>query len=79
MDSKVATGEFADELILAAVANCLKICITTVPHTPPGSPVWTIAQQPVQEAWKQHGITEEIFMGNNDVHHVWLSQVPAEL
>ena len=72
----VATGEFADELILAAAAKRLGICITTMPHTPAGNAAWAIAQHPVQEEWQSHGITEEIVMGNNDVHYVWLSQDP---
>ena len=73
---KVATGEFADEIILAACAQRLKICITTVPHKPTGSAPWPIAQHPIQENWQQHGITEEneIALGNNDVHYVWLSR-----
>jgi hypothetical protein len=41
------------------------------------SSAWAIAQHPIQEEWQSHGITEEIVMGNNDVHYVWLSQEPS--
>jgi hypothetical protein len=71
--ANVATGEFADELILAAAAKWLGVCITTVPHTPHGNNAWTIAQHPEQELWPSAGITDEIIMGNNDVHYVWLT------
>jgi len=70
----VARGEFADELILAAVAKCLQLCITTVPHTPFGNTAWAIAQHPMEELWPSLGITHEIVMGNNDVHYVWLTR-----
>ena len=70
----VAKGEFADELILAAAAKYLQVCITTVPHTPPGRNAWAIAQLPSQELWPSAGITDEIGMGNNDVHYVWLTR-----
>ena len=72
--ANVATGEFADEVILAAVAKCLQVCITTVPHTPVDNNAWAIAQRPVQELWPSAGISDEIVMGNNDVHYVWLTR-----
>ena len=74
--TKVARVEFADELIVAAAAKFLNICITTVPRTPVGDSPWVIAQHPEQERWAAEAITEEIVMGNNDVHYVWLCQQP---
>jgi hypothetical protein len=71
--TNVTTCEFTDALILAAVAKCLQVCITTVPHTPVGNNAWAIAQHPVQELWPSAGISDEIVMGNNDVHYVWLT------
>ena len=72
--AKVARVEFADELILAAAAKFLKVCITTVPHTPAGDDAWVIAQHPESDGWAAESITEEIVMGNNDVHYVWLCE-----
>ena len=72
--AKVATIEFADELVLAAAAKRLQVCITTVPHTPAGNDLWAIAEHPLREHWPVEHISEdhEIVMGNNDVHYVWL-------
>ena len=74
--AKVATIEFADELILAATAKQLRVCITTVPHTPPNNPPWIIAQHPVQDLWQAEEVTEdhEIVLGNDDVHYVYMKR-----
>ena len=76
--NKVSRIEFADELILAAVAKILGVCITTVPHTPLGDDMWAIAQHPLEEQWAAASITDEIVMGNDDVHYVWLHGVPVQ-
>ena len=69
---KVGVNEFADELILAVVARELKIRIVVVPWTPSNSvALWSISSYPDAEP-SQHDLPI-IYMGNNDVHYVWLA------
>jgi len=72
---KVSVNEFADELILAATAGYLKLCIVIVPYTPPtAESQWAISEHPCTEARQEQNIDETrmIVLGNNDVHYVWL-------
>jgi hypothetical protein len=68
--TSVAENQFADELVLAATADLLHICISTVPSRAH----WTIAHHPYEELHPQLGIENEhrIVLGNDDVHYVWL-------
>ena len=72
---KVSVNEFADELILAATAEYLKLCIVIVPYTPPtAESQWAISEHPCTAARQEQNIDETrmIVLGNNDVHFVWL-------
>ena len=72
---KVSVNEFADELILAATAEYLKLCIVVVPYTPPDAESqWAISEHPYKDARQAQNIDETrmIVSGNNDVHYVWL-------
>ena len=72
---KVSVNEFADELILAATAEYLKLCIVVVPYTPPDAESqWAISEHPYTDARQVQNIDETrmIVLGNNDVHYVWL-------
>jgi hypothetical protein len=68
----VATCGFADELVVAAVATFLSIKIVVVPFTPPRSVArWKISEyQPPGESVP---MSRTIFLGNDDLHYVWLS------
>jgi hypothetical protein len=69
---KVGTKEYADELILAAVAQELQIRIVVVPWTPINSvAMWSITSYPDRDLGQPDLPT--IHMGNNDVHYVWLA------
>ena len=72
---KVSVNEFADELILAATAEYLKLFIVVVPYTPPDAAgQWAISGHPYKEARQAQNMDETrmIVLGNNDVHYVWL-------
>ena len=73
---KVSVNEFADELILAATAEYLKLCIVVVPYTPPDAESqWAISEHPYKDARQAQNIDETrmIVLDNNDVHYVWLT------
>jgi hypothetical protein len=73
--SKAAWSEFADELVLAATAQYLSICIRTVPFTPATAAAkWTITEHPCKEMRQAQGYAETrvITLGNNDIHYVLL-------
>ena len=66
---RVAAREFADELVVAAVAHHLHIHIVVVPYTPADASVnWKITEysQTIE-------LGRTVFLGNNDVHYVWIS------
>ena len=64
---RVRLHEFADELIVAAAARELGVCIVCVPYTPVAAlGVWKISSYAAAE----HART--IFLGNNDVHYMVL-------
>jgi hypothetical protein len=73
---KVASTDFADELVVAATAQLLRLCIRIVPHTPPDAQrPWAIVEHPCRESHHRFHITPHtnIVLGNNDVHYVLLS------
>ena len=73
--SRVAVREFADEIILAAVALHLRVWIVVVPFTPPTArQSWALTEYPHQNVRNQLQIdaSRRIFIGSNDVHYVWL-------
>ena len=66
----MATTEYADELVVAAVSKVLKLRIVVVPWTPPDAAgPWSISKY--QDA---HDFPT-IYLGNNDVHYVLLGDV----
>ena len=74
---KVSRNEFADELILAATAEYLKVCIVVVPYTPPEAvDEWVISEHPCREVRHAQNMDEMrlAVLGNNDVHYVWISK-----
>ena len=68
---RLGTREYADELVVLAVARALKVKIICVPHTPASAAgQWSISQyQPPGANFADH-LT--VVMGNNDLHYVWL-------
>ena len=76
--SRVAVDEFADEIFLAAVALHLRLWIVVVPYTPTTAPhEWAITEYPHATMSKRLGIDHKrkVYIGNNDVHYVWLRPV----
>ena len=76
--SRVARNEFADEIIMAAVAQHLRLWIVVVPYTPPTAPrKWAITEYPHATMRERIGINHrpKVYLGNNDVHYVWLRHV----
>ena len=73
---RVGEREFADELIVAAVAQELRIKIILIPYTPAaaGRP-WVISEYKPMDLEVPAGRT--IYLGNNDVHYVLLAQTEA--
>ena len=66
---RLATREYADELVVLCVALELAVRITIIPHTPPHAlGQWAVA------AYGPDGADVAIYLGNNDVHYVYLSQ-----
>ena len=66
---KLATKEYADELVVLCVALELSIRITVIPFTPLAALApWAVA------AYGPAGADGVIYVGNNDVHYVYLSQ-----
>ena len=72
---RLATKEYADELILLAVAMELSIRLVVIPYTPQSSDrPWAITSYAPPAMEKVGSIT--IYLGNNDVHYVYLSRDP---
>ena len=72
---RVGQREFADEIIMAAVALMLELHFVCIPHTPETSQRdWKVREHPGQAARGQLGLdqTRTVVLGNNDVHYVWL-------
>ena len=68
---RLATREYADELVVLCVALELAVRITIIPYTPPHAlRQWAIS------AYGPEGVDVVLYLGNNDVHYVYLSQGP---
>ena len=62
---RLATREYADELVVLCVALELAVRITIIPYTlPPALGQWAIA------AYGPEGADVAMYLGNNDVHYV---------
>ncbi len=65
---KLATREYADELVLLCVAMELGVRITVIPYTPPlANTQWAIT------TYGPAGADHVLYFGNNDVRYVYLS------
>ena len=71
--AKLATSEFADELVVLATAIELNVRIVCVPYTAPGQLQWQISKYPPEGRDVMSGAT--VYLGNDDVHYVWLRTV----
>ena len=68
--SRLAKKEYADELVVLAVASELSIRIICVPYTPVAAPQpWAISTYAAHNAVE----SPSVVLGNNDVHYMWLS------
>ena len=72
--TRIGQSEYADELVVAAVAKEMQVRIVVVPYTPrtAGDP-WALSQY-------ERDLSDErtIYLGNDDVHYVWLAPEPDE-
>ena len=72
---RVRVNEYADELIVAAVAAELGLRIVCVPYTPADARIrWAISTycSPAASASEQRCT---LYLGNNDVHYMLLSPI----
>ena len=70
---KLATKEYADELVLLAVALELPVRLVVIPFTPQASEQpWVITSYEAPDS--ELDGTRTIYFGNNDVHCVYLSR-----
>ena len=69
---KLATREYADELVVLACALHLNIQIVCIPYTPSGAErKWKISRySPISS--QQLPDDRTVFLGNNDVHFMLL-------
>ena len=70
---KLGTKEYADELVLLAVALVLPVRLVVIPYTPPSCErPWVI----ISHGAPGIGLdgTRTTYLGNNDVHYVYLSR-----
>ena len=73
--ARVGEHEFADEIVLAAVAQHVRVWVVVIPFTPPTAPTqWQIVDHPGEAFRDEFGIAEprRMVLGNKDVHYVWL-------
>ena len=73
--AKLASNEFADELVVLATAMELNVRIVCVPYTPPGDFPWQITRYPPSGGHVVSGAI--IHLGNDDVHYVWLRPITS--
>jgi hypothetical protein len=73
--AKLANCEFADELVVFAVACEIGVRITCIPFTRPGQPDWSISRYASTD--RDVPADRTVLLGNDDVHYVWLSAVTA--
>ena len=68
---KLATREYADELVVVACALEFRVRIVCIPYTPVGQPSpWKTSSY--QPPGPQLHDDKTVFLGNNDVHYMWL-------
>ena len=73
--SKLADKEYADELVVIAVGVELSIRIVVIPFTPPSALAnWAVPTYGPMGASQDASRT--IYLGNNDVHYVYLKASP---
>ena len=71
---KLGRNEYADELVIVAVAMELHVRIVCVPYTPQQAPQpWAISTYSDPDAAADNDCT--ILLGNNDVHYMWLERM----
>ena len=68
---RLAISEYADELVVMAVALELRVRIHCIPYTP-ASAVSPWAPSTYGVAALPGGAGDTIYLGNNDVHYVYL-------
>ena len=74
---RLGKNEYADELVMLAVAMELNIRIVCVPFTPQQVPQpWAVSTYPNTDARAENDCT--ILSGNNDVHYMWLDRIQIE-
>ena len=73
--NKLAEDEFADELVVLATALELGVHIVCVPYTVHGATPWAISKYPPQS--RAHMSDAIVYLGNDDVHYVWLAPTAA--
>ena len=73
--AKLATNEFADELVVRAVSIELRVGITCLPYTPLGQRDWQISHY--SPAGLSVAESKTVILANDDVHYVWLSTVQS--
>ena len=65
---KLATREYADELVVLCVALEFDIRIRIIPYTPPGViDKWAVS------AYGREDAEHVLHLGNNDAHYVWVT------
>ena len=69
--AKLATNEFADELVVRAVSNELHVRITCLPYTPAGKSDWQISHYAPVHLFVPD--RKRVILANDDVHYMWLS------
>ena len=72
--ARIAESEYVDELVVAAVAKEMQVRIVVVPYTPrTAGDAWALSQY-------ERDLSDErtIYLGNDDVHYVWLPPEPDE-
>ena len=71
---KLGRHEYADELVIVAVAMELHVNIVCVPYTPRQAPQpWAMSTYSSPDAVAENDCT--VLVGNNDVHYMWLDRL----
>jgi len=69
--NKLASKEYADELVVLATAQALHVEIVCVPYTPESAMAPWVISTYKPRGGEQH---PRVLLGNNDVHYMWLSR-----
>ena len=72
--ARLSTKEYADELVVLACAIELQIKIVCFPYTPIGATLWAISTYKPPLPHPDQPPSRTIYMGNNDVHYMWISK-----